>query len=271
MNISNYFTTNFTFQSSDLKIKFASESLSEIKILEKLLKNYSKYSKKLNLDEYFPNFLNERQQFINDFIGFLKKSTSSKKKTTDYVYINEFQFSIYKGIIDILNSKIENFSKEYKKHKSEEEKNENFKYEYLKRKKIFFKTKAFSYVSIKKDSQIQFNDDDDDNNKINVMNSNTIEETWVSQYLPQDTTEIDQTKGLMQNVTKLMKVFSEKIHQDLERTSQIKENTEVSVKNVKDANKVMNEINTKERSYVRLLSFVFIMLGLFLLLADYQL
>lgn len=271
MNISTYFTTNFTFQSSDIKLKFASETLSEIKILEKLLKNYSKFSKKLNLDEYFPVFLNERQQFINDFIDYLKKSTSINKKTNDYIYINEFQFSIYKGIIDILHSKIENFSKEYKKHKADEEKNQNFKYEFSKRKKNFFKTKGNSYIQVKNDSQNPIKDNDNDIDTINKTNSQNIQETWITQYLPQDTTEIDQTKGLMQNVTKLMNVFSEKIYQDLERTSQIKENTEVSVKNVKDANKVMNEINTKERSYVKLLSYLFIMLGLFLLLADYQL
>ena len=220
---------DFNLNIKDDKILFISETLMEINSLTKLLQNYTKSN--INIECYVSIFLSDRQQFLNDLVEYLKNTSSQEKFINKENYLNELQFKNYKGIIEILQSKLGNLVKDYKKYKENQEKQLRLESSFWIKKKNFYLNnkntiKKNEIIKERKDSKenrelthkdYHFNTEDNITNNYNQSKEPVVEK-WIQQYLPQDTAEVDQTKNMMENIGKLLNTFSQKIFEHNEIT-----------------------------------------------------
>ena len=88
-------------------IKESIQTLKDMKKANYILQNHHKFSYKIELDEYFAYFLKEKNNFISSFRQYIIKSKSNPE-------ISEDKITVYKEILSILKSNLDNLITNFK-------------------------------------------------------------------------------------------------------------------------------------------------------------
>ena len=111
-------------------IKESIQTLKDIKKANYILQNHHKFNYKFELDEYFAYFLKEKNSFISSFRQHILISKSNPE-------ISEDTITIYKEILSILNSNLDNLITNFKMIKQNMYKKANIKKNISKKNLIF--------------------------------------------------------------------------------------------------------------------------------------
>lgn len=243
-------TRKFCFQTKDEKIYYITESLNEINKLKEKFRNFFKNHHRIpNLEEVINNFILQKNEFINDMNSFLKMSKEINKPMREIFFqannILKFRLDEFITQYKILKQKI------YKKSKVKDNYYE-LKDKFLKDNFLKEKYKLDENNGIKKDNSInketflgnkvkkdkKLNKEDSKINSSELINyedydkRNNLDEDnsfiepskakWVQKYLPKENKSINETLNILNDLSNLMKSFSQKVYFHSEITNQSK-------------------------------------------------
>lgn len=218
MNLTQYFPNKFNLNVTSTNVIYLSESLCELKSINKLLDNYFKQTPKIDIDEYMSVFIQEKQEFISSF----KKQIDSRK----FASISGCQESTLNEMMQIFKVKLEKTISKYKKFKCKLLGKEKLFSEYwIKKKEHFLKFKAVKLSGSTKASTANSLE-----NFLNEKRNDDVKfieppkERWIQQYLPKDSA-VDQTKDIIKDLGALISTFSQKLHNQKDMTYQSKDIT----------------------------------------------
>lgn len=245
-------TRKFSFQTKDEKIYYITESLNEINKLKEKFRNFFKNHHRIpNLEEVINNFILQKNEFINDMNSFLKMSKDINKPMREIFFqannILKFRLDEFITQYKILKQKI------YKKSKVKDNYYE-LKDKFLKDNFLKEKYKLDENNGIKNDNSInketflgnkvkkdkKLNKEDSKINSSELINyenydkRNNLDEDnsfiepskakWVQKYLPKENKSINETLNILNDLSNLMKSFSQKVYFHSEITNQSKIN-----------------------------------------------
>lgn len=249
---------NFSFGIVDENIWYMMESIYEIKKIKTLFKNYFKIQDKIiNINDFVQTFTNEKHEFISNMEVYLSK-TQSKSPSKEY-YLSNHAKMIYQEIVNLFKSSLDELFTSYKilKQKISKKKGIATKYwdskvAFIQKKQLEFKDSKEKVDKLKNDNKSNLKDNVDksmnnlkeynkkaDSDKKKYYDNNHIEnqlsqlndiplfleppkETWVLKYLPQDTKTADETVNILNDLSNLVRTFSQKVYHQSEMTNQSK-------------------------------------------------
>jgi hypothetical protein len=247
IKINNNKQTTYSFSICDDKILYMMESIYEIGKIKTLFKNYFKIQDKiLNINEFIQTFTDEKYLFINNMETYLKTTSNNKNKEN---YLSSHAKMTYEEIVKLLKSTLDDLFSSYKILKQKISKKKGIATKYWNSKLEFFQRKNLNTNNdTKKDTKNtstsvkeQENTNRNKNNKysnnldsISCNNTSTNDssnnnilleppkETWVLKYIPQDTKSADETMNVLNDLSNLVRTFSQKVYHQSEMTNQSK-------------------------------------------------
>ena len=258
----------------NLKNNYIKESIQTLKDIKKanyILQNHHKFNYKFELDEYFAYFLKEKNGFISSFRQHILISKSNPD-------LSEDTLTIYKEILSILNSNLDNLITNFKMIKQN-------MYKKAKYQEKFFE-KKFNFFAEKEDggtSQIKSLKDVPNKIKKFVVKNlpfdfENVEDKIKSKYkeasnvveilMDKEKQNFEKTKKILFDLSSLVTSVQKKLHAQGEMTKNILFNSFKSVENVEQGNKHLKQAKEYQKGRGLIIGIVFIILGLFLLIYD---
>ena len=252
-------------------IKESIQTLKDIKKANYILQNHHKFNYKFELDEYFAYFLKEKNGFISSFRQHILISKSNPD-------LSEDTLTIYKEILSILNSNLDNLITNFKMIKQN-------MYKKAKYQEKFFE-KKFNFFAEKEDggtSQIKSLKDVPNKIKKFVVKNlpfdfENVEDKIKSKYkeasnvveilMDKEKQNFEKTKKILFDLSSLVTSVQKKLHAQGEMTKNILFNSFKSVENVEQGNKHLKQAKEYQKGRGLIIGIVFIILGLFLLIYD---
>ena len=269
LNDRNKFKLNVT----NSYIKESIDTLKDIKKAEYILLNHHRFNYKLEIDEYFAYFLKEK----NNFIKLFKEYLLNAKNDPD---IPEDRIIVYKEILNILNTNLDNLITNfkiikqniYKKSQQQERFNEqkfNFfaerEEDHSKEDNLLEDQSLKSKVK-KKINQIIPIDFDKFEEKIKDKYKEASH--VVDLLMDKEKQNFEKTKRILYDLSTLMTNVGKKMHEQGELTKNILFNSLKSIDNIEEGNKHLTKAKEYQKGRGFIIGIVFIILGLFLLLSD---
>ena len=299
-NQSSSVNLNYNFNLIDNKIWFVMESLNEIAKLKKLFKNYFKIQDKIiNLNEFVSDFFKDKNQFIENLTIFINSSQQRYKEKENYLSLHSK--TIYHSINLLFKSRLDELLASYKILNQKIAKKKTIASNYWKDKEEFLirnyniKNKKSLNNENKKENKESRNeskteiynnvDDYTYSTNENMIIIEPPKEKWVFQYLPQNNKSADETINILNDLSNLVKTFSQKVYFHNEMTNQSKflkffkhllfyivlSNVSEAVENVDKANDDLKYSKEESSIYSFYMGVLFLVLGGLLLLLDFQL
>ena len=252
-------------------IKESIQTLKDIKKANYILQNHHKFNYKFELDEYFAYFLKEKNSFISSFRQHILISKSNPE-------ISEDTITIYKEILSILNSNLDNLITNFKMIKQNMYKKAKYQEKYFEKKFNFFAENG-----IGDDSKIDSLKDIPNKIKKFVVKNlpfdiENVEEKIKEKYkeasnvveilMDKEKQNFEKTKKILFDLSSLVANVQKKLHAQGEMTKNILFNSFKSVENVEQGNKHLKQAKEYQKGRGLIIGIVFIILGLFLLIYD---
>ena len=260
-------------------IKESIETLKDIKKAEYILTNHHRLNVKIDIDEYFAYFLKEKNDFILSFKQYILNPTD---ESNCQIYIQEDLQIVYKEILNILKSNLDNLiinfklikQNIYKKAKQQERFNEQ--------KFIFFSEKEEgprqeeddinrnkSFKSKVKEKIKQIIPVDFDYFEEKVKEKYKEASHVVDMLMDKEKQDFEKTKRIIYELSSLMTSVQVKIHEHTEMTKNILINSLKSVENIEQGNKELKSAKEYQKGRGFYIGIICIILGLFLVLSDW--
>ena len=252
-------------------IKESIQTLKDIKKANYILQNHHKFNYKFELDEYFAYFLKEKNSFISSFRQHILISKSNPE-------ISEDTITIYKEILSILNSNLDNLITNFKMIKQNMYKKAKYQEKYFEKKFNFFAENG-----IGDDSKIDSLKNIPNKIKKFVVKNlpfdiENVEEKIKEKYkeasnvveilMDKEKQNFEKTKKILFDLSSLVTNVQKKLHAQGEMTKNILFNSFKSVENVEQGNKHLKQAKEYQKGRGLIIGIVFIILGLFLLIYD---
>ena len=252
-------------------IKESIQTLKDIKKANYILQNHHKFNYKFELDEYFAYFLKEKNGFISSFRQYILISKSNPE-------ISEDTLTIYKEILSILNSNLDNLITNFKMIKQN-------MYKKAKYQEKFFEKKFNFFAEREREDTSQIKSLKDVPNKIKKFviknlpfDLENVEEKIKDKYkeasnvveilMDKEKQNFEKTKKILFDLSDLVTSVQKKLHAQGEMTKNILFNSFKSVENVEQGNKHLKQAKEYQKGRGLIIGIVFIILGLFLLIYD---
>ena len=252
-------------------IKESIQTLKDIKKANYILQNHHKFNYKFELDEYFAYFLKEKNSFISSFRQHILISKSNPE-------ISEDTITIYKEILSILNSNLDNLITNFKMIKQNMYKKAKYQEKFFEKKFNFFAENG-----VGDDSKIDSLKDIPNKIKKFVVKNlpfdiENVEEKIKEKYkeasnvveilMDKEKQNFEKTKKILFDLSSLVTNVQKKLHAQGEMTKNILFNSFKSVENVEQGNKHLKQAKEYQKGRGLIIGVVFIILGLFLLIYD---
>ena len=252
-------------------IKESIQTLKDIKKANYILQNHHKFNYKFELDEYFAYFIKKKNSFISSFRQHILISKSNPE-------ISEDTITIYKEILSILNSNLDNLITNFKMIKQNMYKKAKYQEKYFEKKFNFFAENG-----IGDDSKIDSLKDIPNKIKKFVVKNlpfdiENVEEKIKEKYkeasnvveilMDKEKQNFEKTKKILFDLSSLVTNVQKKLHAQGEMTKNILFNSFKSVENVEQGNKHLKQAKEYQKGRGLIIGIVFIILGLFLLIYD---
>ena len=252
-------------------IKESIQTLKDIKKANYILQNHHKFNYKFELDEYFAYFLKEKNGFISSF----RQNILISKSNPD---ISEDTLTIYKEILSILNSNLDNLITNFKMIKQN-------MYKKAKHQEKFFEKKFNFFADKETEDTVQIKSLKDVPNKIKKFvvknlpfDIENVEDKIKNKYkeasnvveilMDKEKQNFEKTKKILFDLSSLVTSVQKKLHAQGEMTKNILFNSFKSVENVEQGNKHLKQAKEYQKGRGLIIGIVFIILGLFLLIYD---
>ena len=252
-------------------IKESIQTLKDIKKANYILQNHHKFNYKFELDEYFAYFLKEKNGFISSFRQHILISKSNPD-------ISEDTLTIYKEILSILNSNLDNLITNFKMIKQN-------MYKKAKYQEKFFERKFNFFAEREREDTSQIKSLKDVPNKIKKFviknlpfDLENVEEKIKDKYkeasnvveilMDKEKQNFEKTKKILFDLSDLVTSVQKKLHAQGEMTKNILFNSFKSVENVEQGNKHLKQAKEYQKGRGLIIGIIFIILGLFLLIYD---
>ena len=252
-------------------IKESIQTLKDIKKANYILQNHHKFNYKFELDEYFAYFLKEKNGFISSF----RQNILISKSNPD---ISEDTLTIYKEILSILNSNLDNLITNFKMIKQNMYKKAKYQEKFLEKKFNFFADKetedAVQIKSLKdvpnkiKKFVVKNLPFDIENVEDKIKNKYKEASNVVEILMDKEKQNFEKTKKILFDLSSLVTSVQKKLHAQGEMTKNILFNSFKSVENVEQGNKHLKQAKEYQKGRGLIIGIVFIILGLFLLIYD---
>ena len=252
-------------------IKESIQTLKDIKKANYILQNHHKFNYKFELDEYFAYFLKEKNSFISSFRQHILISKSNPE-------ISEDTITIYKEILSILNSNLDNLITNFKMIKQNMYKKAKYQEKYFEKKFNFFAENGVgddSKIDSLKDipnkikkfvvKNLPF---DIENVEDKIKNKYKEASNVVEILMDKEKQNFEKTKKILFDLSSLVTSVQKKLHAQGEMTKNILFNSFKSVENVEQGNKHLKQAKEYQKGRGLIIGIVFIILGLFLLIYD---
>jgi hypothetical protein len=252
-------------------IKESIQTLKDIKKANYILQNHHKFNYKFELDEYFAYFLKEKNGFISSF----RQNILISKSNPD---ISEDTLTIYKEILSILNSNLDNLITNFKMIKQNMYKKAKYQEKFFEKKFNFFAEKedgGTSQIKSLKDvpnkikkfvvKNLPF---DIENVEDKIKNKYKEASNVVEILMDKEKQNFEKTKKILFDLSSLVTSVQKKLHAQGEMTKNILFNSFKSVENVEQGNKHLKQAKEYQKGRGLIIGIVFIILGLFLLIYD---
>ena len=252
-------------------IKESIQTLKDIKKANYILQNHHKLNYKFELDEYFAYFLKEKNSFISSFRQHILISKSNPE-------ISEDTITIYKEILSILNSNLDNLITNFKMIKQNMYKKAKYQEKYFEKKFNFFAENG-----VGDDSKIDSLKDIPNKIKKFVVKNlpfdiENVEEKIKEKYkeasnvveilMDKEKQNFEKTKKILFDLSSLMTNVQQKLQEQGEMTKNILFNSFQSVGNIKQGNKHLTKAKEYQKGRGLTIGLIFIILGLYLILTD---
>ena len=271
---------NFKLNITDTFIKDSIVTLKNIKKAEYILLNHNRFSHKIELDEYFAYFLKEKNGFIKSFQQYIMSQKNNPE-------ISEDHMTVYKEVLNILKSNLDNLITNfkiikqniYKKTKQQELFNEhkfNFFAELeedhsndksdIPRKNSDINNQSFkakAKAQIKKIIPIDFNKLEE-----GIINKFQETNTVIHMMMDKEKQNYEKTKRILFDLSSLNTSIQKKLFEQSEMTKNILFNSFKSVDNIEQGNKHLTKAKEYQKGRGLTIGLIFIILGLFLILSD---
>ena len=252
-------------------IKESIQTLKDIKKANYILQNHHKFNYKFELDEYFAYFLKEKNGFISSF----RQNILISKSNPD---ISEDTLTIYKEILSILNSNLDNLITNFKMIKQNMYKKAKYQEKFFEKKFNFFADKetedAVQIKSLKdvpnkiKKFVVKNLPFDIENVEDKIKNKYKEASNVVEILMDKEKQNFEKTKKILFDLSSLVTSVQKKLHAQGEMTKNILFNSFKSVENVEQGNKHLKQAKEYQKGRGLIIGIVFIILGLFLLIYD---
>jgi len=252
-------------------IKESIQTLKDIKKANYILQNHHKFNYKFELDEYFAYFLKEKNGFISSF----RQNILISKSNPD---ISEDTLTIYKEILSILNSNLDNLITNFKMIKQNMYKKAKYQEKFFEKKFNFFADKETEdTVQIKslkdvpnkiKKFVVKNLPFDIENVEDKIKNKYKEASNVVEILMDKEKQNFEKTKKILFDLSSLVTSVQKKLHAQGEMTKNILFNSFKSVENVEQGNKHLKQAKEYQKGRGLIIGIVFIILGLFLLIYD---
>ena len=252
-------------------IKESNQTLKDIKKANYILQNHHKFNYKFELDEYFAYFLKEKNGFISSF----RQNILISKSNPD---ISEDTLTIYKEILSILNSNLDNLITNFKMIKQNMYKKAKYQEKFFEKKFNFFADKETEdTVQIKslkdvpnkiKKFVVKNLPFDIENVEDKIKNKYKEASNVVEILMDKEKQNFEKTKKILFDLSSLVTSVQKKLHAQGEMTKNILFNSFKSVENVEQGNKHLKQAKEYQKGRGLIIGIVFIILGLFLLIYD---
>ena len=252
-------------------IKESIQTLKDIKKANYILQNHHKFNYKFELDEYFAYFLKEKNSFISSFRQHILISKSNPE-------ISEDTITIYKEILSILNSNLDNLITNFKMIKQNMYKKAKYQEKFFEKKFNFFAENGIgdeSKIDSLKDIPNKIKKFVVKNLPFDIEN---VEEKIKEKYkeasnvveilMDKEKQNFEKTKKILFDLSSLVTNVQKKLHAQGEMTKNILFNSFKSVENVEQGNKHLKQAKEYQKGRGLIIGIVFIILGLFLLIYD---
>ena len=223
------------------------------------------------MDEYFAYFLKEKNGFISSF----RQNILISKSNPD---ISEDTLTIYKEILSILNSNLDNLITNFKMIKQNMYKKAKYQEKYFEKKFNFFAENGVgddSKIDSLKDvpnkikkfvvKNLPF---DIENVEDKIKNKYKEASNVVEILMDKEKQNFEKTKKILFDLSSLVTSVQKKLHAQGEMTKNILFNSFKSVENVEQGNKHLKQAKEYQKGRGLIIGIVFIILGLFLLIYD---
>ena len=271
---------NFKLNITDTFIKDSIVTLKNIKKAEYILLNHNRFSHKIELDEYFAYFLKEKNGFIKSFQQYIMSQNNNPE-------ISEDHMTVYKEVLNILKSNLDNLITNfkiikqniYKKTKQQELFNEhkfNFFAELeedhsndksdIPRKNSDINNQSFkskAKAQIKKIIPIDFNKLEE-----GIINKFQETNTVIHMMMDKEKQNYEKTKRILFDLSSLNTSIQKKLFEQSEMTKNILFNSFKSVDNIEQGNKHLTKAKEYQKGRGLTIGLIFIILGLFLIISD---
>ena len=254
-------------------IKESIQTLKDIKKANYILQNHHKFNNKIELDEYFAYFLKEKNNFIGSFRQYIIESKSNPEITEDAI-------TIYKEILSILNSNLDNLITNFKMIKQNLYKKAKREEQYYEKKFSFFaendigigdKTKIESLKEVPKKIKKFFVKNlpfDIENVEEKIKNKYKEAGNVIEMLIDKEKQDYEKTKKILFDLSSLVTSVQKKLYAQGEMTKNILFNSFKSVENVEQGNKHLRQAKEYQKGKGLIIGIIFIVLGLLLLLYD---
>ena len=254
-------------------IKGSIQTLKDIKKANYILQNHHKFNNKIELDEYFAYFLKEKNNFIGSFRQYIIESKSNPE-------ISEDAITIYKEILSILNSNLDNLITNFKMIKQNLYKKAKREEQYYEKKFNFFaendigigdKIKIESLKEVPNKIKKFFVKNlpfDIENVEEKIKNKYKEAGNVIEMLIDKEKQDYEKTKKILFDLSSLVTSVQKKLYDQGEMTKNILFNSFKSVENVKQGNKHLRQAKEYQKGRGLIIGIIFIVLGLLLLLYD---
>jgi hypothetical protein len=277
----------FTLIVNNSYIKESIEVLKDIKKAEFILLNNHRFNYKIEIDEYFAYFLKEKNDFIGSFQQYIKDCIKDPNIPEDCI-------TVYKEILNILKSNLDNLITNfkiikqniYKKTKQQERFNEQKFHFFAEKEEDHSKeddknininnniNKINKKESIKSKPRTKINKliknikDDFNSLKEGIKNKYEEASNVVQMLMDKDKQNYEKTKRILFDLSSLVTAVQTKLHEQGEMTKNILFNSLKSVDNIEEGNKHLTQAKEYQKGRGFIIGLMFIILGLFLILSD---
>ena len=274
----------FTLIVNNSYIKESIEVLKDIRKAEFILLNNHRFNYKIEIDEYFAYFLKEKNNFIQSFQQNIIALKNDPQTPEDRITLFKEILSILKSKLDALITNFKIIKQNiYKKAKQQERFNEQ-KFNFFSEKEednIGKDTLNKNISNINSNNNINKTKknskpktiiknilDDFDSFKKDIKNKYKETNNVIEMLMDKEKQNYEKTKKILFDLSSLVTTVQKKMYEQGEMTKNILFNSLKSIDNIEEGNKHLTKAKEYQKGRGFMIGLIFIILGLFLILAD---
>ena len=274
----------FTLIVNNSYIKESIEVLKDIRKAEFILLNNHRFNYKIEIDEYFAYFLKEKNNFIQSFQQNIIALKNDPQTPEDRITLFKEILSILKSKLDALITNFKIIKQNiYKKAKQQERFNEQ-KFNFFSEKEednIGKDTLNNNISNINSNNNINKTKknskpkaiiknilDDFDSFKKDIKNKYKETNNVIEMLMDKEKQNYEKTKKILFDLSSLVTTVQKKMYEQGEMTKNILFNSLKSIDNIEEGNKHLTKAKEYQKGRGFMIGLIFIILGLFLILAD---